>query len=184
MEASHKGGAQPHRHSLASSVSRTPPGIRGIDSTTRSMSSLFAWIVSLNRRPSPQVSRYYVPILARNPPAYVLDHNHGQEYEMCFRCLDPESQAKVARLTKAKLHDEAWGECTECFKTRSVKWLTLRCPACLCGRILPHIIMQQRSIPRDAWEIRGSESGSKPSVVSRFPTHHDGSRRHLRSPLV
>lgn len=29
---------------------------------------------------------------------------------MCMRCLDPESQKKVARLTQENKHEEAWCE--------------------------------------------------------------------------
>jgi len=83
---------------------------------------LYAWILSLNRIPS------------------------YEEYQLCFRCLDDPSRAKVAELVRDGRKDEAW--------------------ACLCGRLLPHIVMNQRQIPPRAWYIHGNEDGAKPAIVS------------------
>jgi len=65
---------------------------------------------------------------------------------MCFQCLDRPSRTKVTALAQNGQKNEAW--------------------ACLCGRLLPHIIMSQREIPRDAWTVRGNEEGSKPAIYS------------------
>ncbi|KAF8331858.1 uncharacterized protein EI90DRAFT_3055653 [Cantharellus anzutake] len=83
---------------------------------------IYAWILTLNRLPT------------------------IEEYNICFQCLDKDSQTKVTNIL-ARSGDQyaAW--------------------SCLCGRLLPHIVMNQREIPISAWRIVGNEDGSKPSIL-------------------
>jgi 4'-phosphopantetheinyl transferase len=81
-----------------------------------------------------------------------------EEYNLCLRCLDSVSRDKIMKIQD---RDAAW---------RS-----------LLGRLVVHVIMRQRQIPRDSWSIATTKYG-KPYILGPnddrsmgYNISHDGS---------
>ncbi|KAF8317953.1 hypothetical protein DL93DRAFT_2095510 [Clavulina sp. PMI_390] len=67
-------------------------------------------------------------------------------FQLFYDCLDPASQEKLLRLNKTSTQMDVAG--------------------CMIGRLIPHIIMNQRGVPPGAWTIRGNEDGQKPHLIA------------------
>jgi len=100
-----------------------PPGsISQPPSTTEPGPPLYCWIINIDR------------------PASIY------EFQICFECLDRQSQDRVRGVTRKGTPQEAW--------------------ASLLGRLIPHIIMTQRGFARGTWLIEGNEEGRKPRILA------------------